>query len=72
MPLRPVRPIPGTTVTNIIIHCPTDDMIGDYFTKPLQGAKFIKFRNLIMGIDDDHTSVKERVEGTEAHNVVPQ
>jgi hypothetical protein len=29
--------------------CPMDDMIGDYATKPLQGAKFRKFRDLIMG-----------------------
>ena len=31
-----------------IQHCPTDDMVGDYFTKPLQGSKFVRFRNLIM------------------------
>jgi len=29
--------------------CPTSDMIGDYMTKPLQGALFKKFRDLIMG-----------------------
>ncbi len=29
-------------------HCPTGDMVADFFTKPLQGAKFTKFRNLIM------------------------
>ena len=29
-------------------HCPTAEMIGDFFTKPLQGAKFEKFRKLIM------------------------
>ena len=33
-----------------IQYCGTDTMIGDYFTKPLQGEKFIKFRNEIMGI----------------------
>jgi hypothetical protein len=27
----------------------TDDMIADYMTKPLQGAKFLKFKKLIMG-----------------------
>lgn len=31
-------------------HCPTDDMLGDYFTKPLQGSKFRKFRNQILNI----------------------
>jgi len=30
--------------------CPTLEMIGDYMTKPLQGALFRKFRNLIMGV----------------------
>ena len=29
-------------------HCPTGDMVADFFTKPLQGAKFTKFLNLIM------------------------
>jgi hypothetical protein len=32
-----------------IKYCPTDDMIADFFTKPLQGAKFKKFRDMIMG-----------------------
>jgi hypothetical protein len=36
-----------------VVHCPASDMIADFFTKPLQGALFIKFRNLIMGIKDE-------------------
>jgi hypothetical protein len=32
-------------------YCPTDQMVGDYFTKPLQGAKFFFFRKIIMGED---------------------
>ena len=31
-------------------YCPTDQMLADYFTKPLQGAKFILFRDMILGI----------------------
>ena len=31
-----------------IEYCPTDEMIGDYFTKPLQGEKFVKFREQIL------------------------
>ena len=31
-------------------YCPTDQMLADYFTKPLQGAKFIQFRDMILGI----------------------
>ena len=30
--------------------CPTADMVGDYMTKPLQGALFRRFRDLIMGV----------------------
>ena len=30
-------------------YVPTDDMIGDFFTKPLQGKQFTKFKKLIMG-----------------------
>ena len=33
-----------------VVWCPTADMIGDYATKPLQGALFRKFRDLIMGV----------------------
>ena len=42
-----------------VVYCPTDEMIGDFFTKPLQGGKFIKFRSLIMGLH--LTDSKERV-----------
>jgi hypothetical protein len=33
-----------------VVWCPTGDMIGDYTTKPLQGALFRKFRDQIMGV----------------------
>jgi hypothetical protein len=29
-------------------YCPTQEMTADFFTKPLQGAAFYKFRNLIL------------------------
>ena len=31
-------------------YCPADDMIGDYMSKPLVGAKFKKFRDLILNL----------------------
>ena len=31
--------------------CPTADMIADFMTKPLQGALFHRFRDIVMGID---------------------
>jgi hypothetical protein len=43
---------PGKPDDEVMIDfCPTDDMIADYMTKPLQGAKFLKFKKLIMGHD---------------------
>ena len=32
-------------------YCPTGAMIADYFTKPLQGTLFRKFRDFIMNVD---------------------
>ena len=29
-------------------YCATANMIGDFFTKPLQGTKFLEFRAIIM------------------------
>ena len=31
-------------------HCPTERMVADFFSKPLQESKFIEFRNIIMEI----------------------
>ena len=36
-----------------IDYCPTDEMIGDFFTKPVGEAKFCCFRNIIMNISHD-------------------
>ena len=35
-----------------VSYCPNLNMIGDYFTKPLQGSLFCKFRNTVLGITD--------------------
>lgn len=35
-----------------IKYRPTDEMVADFFTKPLQGQKFIKFRNQILNLKD--------------------
>ena len=62
-----------------ISYCPTHEMLADFFTKPLQGALFKKFRDVIMGwehIDTlkKHTSmptIKERVgNSTKEHIIV--
>jgi len=41
-----------------IEYCPTEQMIGDFFTKPLQGWKFKKFRDLIMNCTEEDISKK--------------
>ena len=37
----------------VIKHCPTADMIVDFFTKPLQGALFHRIQNIILRIKDE-------------------
>ena len=32
-------------------HCPTLQMLGDFFTKPLQGGLFTRFRDVILGYE---------------------
>jgi hypothetical protein len=49
--------------------CPTEKMLADFFTKPLQGALFRKFRDVVLGYkhistlhdDDEESSSQERV-----------
>ena len=41
-------------------YCPTDQMLADYFTKPLQGAKFILFRDMILGISNRFQQVRNQ------------
>ena len=39
---------------------PTEPMIADYFAKPLQGMLFYKFRDAIMGIDQNDLELYQR------------
>jgi len=43
-----------------IAYCPTGDMWADIHTKPLQGAKFAKFRQLILNLSDDQLNTKRK------------
>ena len=40
-----------------LAYCPTEDMISDFFTKPLQGSQFRKFRAFILNLDHDDRPV---------------
>ena len=33
-----------------VLHSPTEEMIGDFMTKPLQGSKFKEFRVSLLGM----------------------
>ena len=37
-----------------IRYCPTEHMVADFFTKPLQGALFCTFHRIIMNLPDDN------------------
>ena len=53
-----------------IEYCPTEEMLGDFFTKPLTGQLFAKFRNNILGItEEDYRSYKEEYYKAKANNV---
>ena len=41
-------------------HCPTTEMLGDYFTKPLQGGLFTKFRDRILNVQADPSTVPSK------------
>ena len=42
-----------------IIHCPSSNMVADFFTKPLQGSHFKRLRDIIMGLTP--ITMEERV-----------
>ena len=56
-----------------IQYCPTGEMIADFFTKPLQGTPFRKFREQVMNLsgdpepskDQDHRSVLDNMAAPE-------
>ncbi len=49
-------------------HCVSEEMIADFFTKPLQGKRFQIFRDLILNIKADSTEQYRSVLG----NKIPE
>ena len=43
-----------------ITHCPTEEMVANFFTKPLQGSLFTKMRNYVMGNEEPAYQVLPR------------
>ena len=59
-----------------VAYCPTDDMIADFFTKPLQGSKFTRFRDQILNVQSEPnvtpTSAQRSVLGNDVQAADPQ
>jgi hypothetical protein len=36
-----------------VVFCPSEEMIADFFTKPIQGKSFMDLRKIIMGEHDE-------------------
>jgi hypothetical protein len=48
-----------------IRHCPTHQMLADFFTKPLQGSLFRRFKAVVLGqqhVDTLHDTIAESLE----------
>jgi len=43
-----------------ISYCPTHEMIGDFFTKPLQGAQLVRMRSKILNLPSDASVTAHR------------
>ena len=53
-----------------LLHCPTERMIADYYTKPLQGALFRKFRDILMGLAPFPDEERVRYEEKSEHKLI--
>ena len=53
-----------------IEYCPTDEMTGDFNTKPLQGSRFRKHRKDILNLSDDATKI-DGVASQECVGLIP-
>ena len=47
-----------------VLYCPTQEMLADFFTKPLQGALFNRFRRVLMGYDHISSLKRDLEEGS--------
>jgi hypothetical protein len=57
-----------------IEHCSTEDMVTDFYTKPLQGKRFRMMRDLLLNQSDNYSSLQYRsvLENNETGNIVQE
>jgi len=42
------------------VNCPTQEMLGDFFTKPLQGMRFVWMRSKILNLPSSSSTAVHR------------
>ena len=52
-----------------IVHCPTDMLIADFYTKPLQGKQLRLFKNLSLNLEENMST--NHMKATQAQNIKP-
>ena len=52
-----------------VVYCPTGEMLADFYTKPLQGNLYRRFRDVIMGLKNIDP-LKEITQTTDQERVV--
>ena len=48
-----------------VVYCPTEEMLANFFTKPLQGSLFRKFRDVLLGHCHVNTLIKSPLSPSE-------
>jgi len=48
-----------------VVYCPTEEMLANFFTKPLQGNLFQKFRDVLSGHCYVNTLIKSSLSPSE-------
>jgi hypothetical protein len=43
-----------------VAYCPTQEMLGDFFTKPLQGTQFVRMRSKILNLPSSSSTAVHR------------
>jgi hypothetical protein len=52
-----------------IEHCDTNKMVADFFTKPLQGGLFTRYRNQILNINNNKDEAAPKAYAASQENV---
>ena len=54
-----------------VSYCPTNEMLADFFTKPLQGSTFLRLRSLILNLPSNLDTSVSSQECVGTHDGIP-